>query len=144
VNTALEQQYRNLRIMHAAMFAAAIMYLVLLGWMFADLKEDKTDITFAVVFGACSTALVGITLSFRKRWMAPVERAEPHAEIPQEQMMQWHQAQMLSFAAAEAVALFGFVLRFLGHPWIEASAFFTASFILFVIFVPRKPASLTQ
>jgi len=50
----------------------------------------------------------------------------------------WRMANVLSFAFAQTVTLFGFVLRFLDVEWKIAGVFYGVGFLLLILWAPRR------
>lgn len=62
---------------------------------------------------------------------------------PAQRLAQMRVLYLLSFALAESVALYGFLLRMLGASRQDAVPFFVAAVVLFLLCYPRVPEGIT-
>lgn len=53
----------------------------------------------------------------------------------------WQTGQLITYAFAEAIALYGLVLHFLGFTHIEVVPFLVVGFLLILFFQPRLPVA---
>ena len=74
---------------------------------------------------------------FRDKPSAQRRFADP-AQVRKRLMTIWFTPFILSLAMAEAIAIFGLVLLFLGASYIEGIPYFVACWVLFAIRVPRE------
>jgi hypothetical protein len=56
-----------------------------------------------------------------------------------EALVRWRMGNIASFVLCEAVALYGFVLRFLGGTLLQAAPFYVCALLLMLLFIPRRP-----
>jgi len=92
---------------------------------------------FPAVLGLVSVA--DTMLGFVRRryyFSAAMEllRSEPESRAG---LAKWRVANIVSFAFAQTVTLFGFVLKFLGWSWSIAGIFFGVGLLLLLLWTPR-------
>ena len=78
-----------------------------------------------------------MALVLRSRLLAPcleILRSNPDDA---QALGRWRTGNIVSFVIAEAVALLGFALKFLGASWFVAAPFFATGIFLLLIWTPR-------
>jgi len=134
--TVMEQRLRTVRVIHFAMLT----FVVALVPVGERIAKDTDDPGFLLPLFAAVAALDGvIALLLRKLIVsAAEERLRTHPEDGAA-ALRWQSGQIVSFAMAESVALFGLVARILGAPLEQAAGFYAAGIGLLLIFWPRQP-----
>jgi len=134
----MEQQLRVLRIVHAAMLAAAVLYIFLPETVNRDRVEEPSQLTYLAV-AVMAAFSVGAALMVRQ---AMVGRASETLQLHPEDIAavrRWFAGNMILFALCESVVVYGLALRSIGATWVQVAPFYAAGIILLLLFAPRKP-----
>ncbi len=129
---------RTMRIIHGAMLLAAFMYV----WIAEKLNygQSPRDIsTFYMVLCFQIVLIVVIAFFFRRRFVsASVEtlRTDPNNATA---LGRWRTGQIMSYAFAESVVLFGLVVRFTGATRMQAVPFYVVGILMLLVFYPQEP-----
>ncbi|HSA92892.1 MAG TPA: hypothetical protein VLE48_07765 [Terriglobales bacterium] len=135
--SGLEAAVRVTRTVHLTLLATIPLYFGL-GEMLArvssgDLRPVRQLLTvFAVV-------VFGALVVVRKRMLAPAMDLLRRNPDDTAALGRWRAANLISLALCESLALYGFVLRFLGASTFEAAPFFAVAFVLMLAFRPSAP-----
>jgi hypothetical protein len=137
--TPIESALRSARILHVCFLVAAGLYLLVLFQLRP--MERSVDSLLVYALGFLSLLVVGTGFFLRGRMV--VETAARLSINPQDatSLKQWRSGQIVSFAFAESVVLYGFVLKFLGASWNIAGVFFIAGILLLVAWTPKLEVS---
>jgi hypothetical protein len=133
--TPAETNLRSARILHVCFLIAAFLYVFVL----IQIRPPERPLSAVVIWANAFVCIViiGMALFFRSRMVS--ESAAKLYTNPQdiEALQTWRSGQIVSFAFAEAVVLFGFVLKFLGAHWNVAGVFFVVGILLLVAWRPK-------
>jgi hypothetical protein len=91
----------------------------------------------AVALEFVSATDIGIAFSFRTRKLHAAEERLRSNSQDAAALILWRSGVIISYCFAEAVVLFGFVLKILGGPWNIASIFFAVGVLLMLLWTPR-------
>ncbi len=131
----VQQSLRNIRIIHFAFLAVpALLYFVLATITITGKGEPSF---LPSVLAVLAVSEVGIGTAFRSRLMRPAAEKLQRSPGDSAAMAQWLRGNILSFAFAFTVVLYGFVIRVLGFSWNIAAWFFVAGFLLLLLWTPR-------
>src|SRR6266850_5039298 len=134
----MEQQLRVLRIVHAAMLAAAVLYIFLPETVKRDRVEEPGQVTYLAV-ALIAAFSVGAVLMVRQVIVGrALETLQLHPEDGAS-LKRWFSGNMILFALCESVVVYGLALRFIGATWVQVAPFYAAGIILLLLFAPRKP-----
>lgn len=136
-HTQPQAVFRLLRLIYVALFASVGAYW-LVGEVIARQAEGLAPTIIVRVLQGAAGVTVLLVLILRFQRIASLSgtalRSNPAAVLARLRLLY-----ILCFALAEAVALYGLVLRLLGVPSGEATLFFLASAVLFLLCYPRLP-----
>lgn len=125
-----------IKILYIALFSAVGLY-----WVVAEMVASGLPPREPGVLRTALQAVAGVTaaavLYLRFSRLGPLlggSATEPNVRLSQLRVLY-----ILCFALSEAVAIYGFVLRFLGGGREEAALFFLAAGGLFLLCYPRAP-----
>jgi hypothetical protein len=96
---------------------------------------------FSAAVAVCAVIDAGLAFFIRQKFSAAaleVLRADP-ANVAA--LGRWRLGQFAPMVMAVSVALFGFVLRFLGAPLPQAALFYVGSIVLLLYFRPSDPVA---
>jgi len=132
----MESARRGLQIVRFAMLLSIVLYFIIATRIPAHIAPNP--LIFRVL-ALLAVANLGLVLFFRTifvRSPAEVLRSSPQDSSA---LAKWKSGQVLTWAFAEAIALYGLVLHFLGCPIGQVAPFFLAGALLIVIFAPNLP-----
>ncbi len=131
-----EKTLLQVRMVHGAFVIAWFMFVFVL----QVVLKPAVKAVEPVMLGALALAAFS---SVSVRWMMRGKMLGLSAEAlrrdPEDRagLARWRAANILSFAFAETVMLFGFVLKVMGASWAVAGWFFAGGLILLVLWTPR-------
>lgn len=132
----MEKAFREIRLLHFAFLWSWLLFLLL--FKLISPVQSSLPPYFPAALGL--VCLADITIGFVRRryyFSAAMEllRAEPEGRAG---LAKWRVANIVSFAFAQTVTLFGFALKFLGWSWSIAGIFYGAGLFLLLLWSPRK------
>lgn len=129
--------YRTVRLIQISMLASIVLYVVVAEKIPHPHIVPNATMFYAISF--VSISIVGAILVVRRTLVLPSEvllQQKPENSVS---LARWKSGYIVTYALCEALALFGFVLQFvgfeLGHVW----PFYFGGFILILFFGPRVP-----
>ena len=133
----VEANLRTLRIVHIALTVVVPMYAV--AGELVGPKEARDVTLFAAAFAVMAATTIGMAFYFRSARIQPAVEALRMKPTDAPSLEQWRAGSIVCFVLAEAVAVYGFVLRFLGSSLALAAPFYAVSFLLLLLWTPRRP-----
>ena len=129
------------RLLHAAFLITIFLFIFVVH--IAAIGERS--ISFSIVAGIVCVAVadIGVGFTLRRQFMNKAEQALEVEFDARKALADWRVANILSFAHAETVALFGVALKFLGASWKIAGPFFFVGFALLLLWTPRLDLPLS-
>jgi hypothetical protein len=124
-----------MRLVHLIMLAAIPVYI----YTAEVLPKQTADLpaNFATVFSILAGLEVAAAFFFRQRMLPSALETMRSNPEDATALGRWRAANVLSMVLALSVALYGFVLRFMGESRLVAWPFFLASIILMGLWRPR-------
>jgi hypothetical protein len=95
------------------------------------------DPTFVLAIAAAAVAQGLIAAFIRQKRVLPAQALLQNEPGNDAALKQWVAGNVMVFALSECVALFGFVLRFLGLPFAQCLLFYATAIFLFLLWRPR-------
>lgn len=128
-----------LQMLRFALLTAVVLYAVI-GEVIAPKQSAQPLPILFYVLTMVAIATVGVAFMMRRLMMKP---AEPNASGRVDPLVvnRWRTANIISYAIADAVALFGLVLRIMGFSFSQVMPFYLAGFILILFLAPRLPSN---
>jgi hypothetical protein len=128
-------------LLHAAFLTTIFLFVFVLH--LAAIGERPVSLSLVAGIGCAAVADIGVGFMLRKQYMNKAEQALQVEFDAPKALAAWRLANILSFAQAETVTLFGVALKFLGASWKIAGPFFFIGFALLLLWTPRLdlPAS---
>jgi hypothetical protein len=137
---AREKALLEVRVLHAAFVTTVFLFIVCVQLMARPQRPVSQEIVWAIAAVAFADITLGFTM--RKKFMnKATEEFESKGES--RALQAWRFANIYSFAHAETIVLFGFVLKFIGASWKIAGPFFFVGFALLVLWTPRLELPLS-
>ena len=127
---------QQLQIIRFAMLASIILYFVLAETVPAHAVPNPLVLRLIVVLAFADIAVLLVLRKILVERSAVALSAQPDDPVA---LVRWKTGQLITYALAEAIALYGIVLHFLGFNTLQVSPFFLAGFFLILIFAPRLP-----
>ena len=134
---SLDRQFASIRIIYYFMFGSQVLYIYLSEVMLHLPVRQIAAFYQAIVAVCLCVLIVGIVL--RKRLVdgpAAALRANPDDLAS---LQRWKAGQIATYALAEAVVLFGFVVRVLGSGRPRAFVIYAAGLVFMTLWAPRRP-----
>jgi hypothetical protein len=137
----MESSLRVMRTVRMVMLIAAVLY-VFIGERTPHTLRP-TNLIFYYAITGVAIAMILLIFFFRRVTILRSERTLVQSEISVQSLYLWRLGHIATFALSGAVALVGFVLRFVGFSLSETAPFYLAGIVLLLIFNPR-PSSAAQ
>jgi len=133
----LDNSIRLIRIIYGALLFAMILNIRMAEKLSHQEPLDIHVIWLALL--ANGLMAIGVAIFFRFKMLQPA--AETLQERPDDQtaLARWRAGSILSFVLVETVALFGFVLRFIGGTTWQSLPFYVVGIALMLVWWPRRP-----
>ena len=133
----METVLRTIRILQISLLTSIALY-VWIGERVADnVPRANPAFYYAVTF--VSISVVGVIFVIRRVLLSRFEAqlsVQPNDNVL---LARWRAGYIVIYALCESIALFGFVLRFLGFPLARIWVFYLSGFALMLSFGPRQP-----
>jgi len=131
-----EKTLQQVRLVHLAFVVTWFLFIFVLQFELKPAVRPIEPIVLgAIVLAAVSSVNVGWTM--RRKLLARAAEALQQELQDGADLARWRAANILSFAFAESVMLFGFVLKMMGASWGIAGWFFAGGLILLLLWTPR-------
>ena len=133
----MDATLRFLRVIQVAFLVAVVIYIAIAEKV--GPREPKDVKQIQMVLAMLSVGLVAMILIVRQRMIPSSEEILRTQPEDLGALLRWRTANLLTLVLAEAVVLYGFVLRFMGGTLLQAAPFYAAGVLLMVVFTPRRP-----
>ena len=133
----MDASLRLLRIIQMVLLTSVVLYAVV--GELAGPQEARDVKQMRLILIALAGALLLAMGAIRQRMISPAQqilRSQPEDALA---LARWRAGNIVTFALAEAVALYGLVLRMLGAKLLQALPFYAAGAVLMLVFTPRRP-----
>lgn len=134
----MESARRTLQIVQAAFLGSIAMYALLVKTIPSTVPANLQlfrIITVVAVLDVLVVFVVRRTLVARAQGTLAAQPEDAGA------LQRWRTGYIVTWAASEAVALFGVVLHFIGFTLTQVAPFLIAGFVLILFSAPRRPAT---
>jgi hypothetical protein len=138
--TPIESTLRSTRILHLVFLIVPFLYIAVLFQLNPLERPVTPTAVYALAFECFATIAAGSLLRARK----VTASAEKLGANPQDAvaLRTWRSGQIISFAFAESVVLFGFLMKVLGARWNVAGIFFAVGILLLAAWTPKLDVTL--
>ena len=136
----MEPARKTVQVIRIALLVSVAVY-VFIGERIGQSTPGAPDRNF--YFAITLVALTTVGMAFAV-WRLFVLRSEAMLAAQPEDaaaLKRWRAGFTFTYALCETVALFGLVLRILGFTLSEVAPFYIVSFVLMILFSPRRPPS---
>jgi hypothetical protein len=134
----MDSAVRVLRIIQIAMLVSVALY-VFVGERIP--VGGKPDPALFYVLSLVSITVVGIILVVRRTLVLQSEEMLKSKSTDVATIKRWRSGYIATYALAQSLGLFGFVLRFMGFKLGQVAPFYLGGFILMLFFSPRRPST---
>jgi len=134
--TLAQKTLQTGRLIHLALLFAAFAYLAL-PLLVGTPKTTVPPAPMIMAMGFVSVSTMGAAYFIRARLVQPA--SEKLAGNPEDAGAagRWRTGVIISLALCESVALFGFLLRFMGGSWNICAVFYTVGIFFLLAWTPR-------
>ena len=136
MNSAL----KIVQLIRMAMITSILLY-VAVGEMAARPHADQPALLLFYALTFVAVTMVGLIMVVRRLLIAPAAAALAMQSSDAAPLNRWHGGYIVTFALAEAIALYGLVLRLLGFKLSQVASFYIAGVLLLLMLSPRRPSS---
>ncbi len=133
----MEASLKMLRTVRIAMLVSIVLYVFVGERTAHPAKPINLVFYYAITFMAVGM-IAAIFLLRRVMVIRAEQTLAQKAEDPVS-LNRWRAGYIVTFALCEAIALYGFVLRFVGFSLAQVMPFYVTGFVLLVFFRPRRP-----
>ena len=136
----MDSALKVVQLIRVAMITSIVLY-VAVGEMTArpSAKPPALLLFYALTFVAVT--MVGFIMVVRRMLIAPAAAALATQSSDAAPLNRWRGGYIVSFALAEAIALYGLVLRLLGFTLSQVVSFYIAGVLLLLMLAPRRPSN---
>ncbi len=129
----------QLRIIHGSFVLSWFLFILLTVYIIHP-ADKLTGMTAPLALGVA--ALSGISVAQTLRQKLVTAPADELAGQPDNAalLQRWRSGNILQFAFAESITLFGLVSRLLGASWPVAAPFFAVGLLMLLLSAPRDPS----
>ena len=136
---SMESARKITQLVRAAMLSAIVLYGVILKMLPAHPESPPNPVIFNAIAVLAFVEIV-VMLILRRIFVArasEVLRSQPEDTAA---LIRWRKGHLITYAFAEAIALYGIVLHFLGFPNVQASLYLLVGFFLILMSPPNRPS----
>lgn len=133
--TQFDATVQWLRKLHGMLLASILLYAYVGEKAGPSGPKDVSVIRHGLSLAALLS--LGSLLVVRRKMVQSSQQALQLRPEDIDALVRWKMGNIASFMLCEAVALYGFVLRFLGSTLLEAAPFYVCALLLMLLFIPR-------
>jgi hypothetical protein len=135
----MESSLRTLRIVRVFMLASVVMYAYIAN-RFGPVPRPNQPIVFYAISGL-SVSIVVVVFAVRR--VVILRQQAILAAQPEDRsaLARWQRGYIMIYALCEAIALYGFVLRYIGFAFSQVVTFYLSGFFLMLFFSPKRQPS---
>jgi len=138
--SSMDAALKILRLLQIALISSIFLY-ILIGEMLGS-KHPVTGISAVVIAMLVMAALtVVIVVVLHKVVVGPAATTLTSNADDATALMRWRTGNIVLMALCESIALYGFVLRFLGYAFTQALPLYLAAIVLMLYCGPKRPGA---
>ena len=139
-NGRMDAALKVVQTVRIAMLVSIVLY-VFVGEVSArpPMTSPSVLIFYALTF--VSITMVGIIMVIRRTLIFPAQTALAAHATDAAALSRWRGGYIFSYAIAEAIALYGLVLRFLGFTLTQVAPFYIAAAMLLLLLTAKRPST---
>ena len=131
----MQMTLRNVRIIHGVILVSVLLYMLVIFQVHP--REGHLSPAMPGVFAVFCATEIAVALVLRARLLTPYTETLRSNPDDAQALGRWRAGNLVSITLAQSVAVFGFVLKFLGANWFVAGPFFATAIFLLLIWTPR-------
>jgi hypothetical protein len=132
---------RTVRLMQLAMLVSIALYVFIGERVAGRVPAPNSMVFYGISF--VSISIIGAILVVRRTLVMQSEVQLLQKPDDRIVIARWRMGYVVTYALCEALALFAFVLRFLGFTLAQVWPFYLGGFALMLFFAPRAPREAT-
>jgi F0F1-type ATP synthase membrane subunit c/vacuolar-type H+-ATPase subunit K len=135
----MKAAFLQLRLIHGSFILSWFLFILLTVYIIHPV-DKLTGMTVPLAVGVAALSSISVAQTLRQKLViAPAEelaRQPDNAAL----LQRWRSGNIVQFAFAESVTLFGLLLRLLGASWPVAAPFFGVGLLMLLLSAPRDPS----
>jgi len=135
----MKAAFLQLRLIHGSFILSWFLFILVTVYIIHPV-DKLTGMTVPLALGVAALSSISVAQALRQKLV--VAPAEELARQPDNAalLQRWRSGNIVQFAFAESVSLFGLVLRLLGASWPIAAPFFAVGLLMLLLSAPRDPS----
>jgi len=135
----MKAAFLQLRLIHGSFILSWFLFILVTVYIIHPV-DKLTGMTVPLALGVAALSSISVAQALRQKLV--VAPAEELARQPDNAalLQRWRSGNIVQFAFAESVTLFGLVLRLLGASWPIAAPFFAVGLLMLLLSAPRDPS----
>lgn len=129
-------QFRSIRIVHRIMLVGVVLYAFTAERL--AMPPSRLSLPMALGLGIVAIVVAAIAFGYRMKLLPSAIEALRRNPQDVQALYRWRQAHIVTMVLLVSVALFGFVLRFMGGSFWVALPFYFASISLLLLWAPNE------
>jgi hypothetical protein len=139
-NGRMDSALKVVQTIRIAMLASIVLY-VFVGELAARPRMNSPSVLIFYALTFVSITMVGIITVIRRTLTFPAQTTLAAQAADAAALNRWRGGYIASYAIAEAIALYGLVLRFLGFTLSQVAPFYIAAFMLLLLLTANRPSA---
>lgn len=135
----MDAAVRLVQMIRIALMVSVVLYAIV-GEIVAHPVAAAPASTFYFAITFLAIAMIVMIVVVRRWLVVPAEAVLAQPGQDRAALRRWHAGYITIYALSETVALFGFVLRFLGFTLSQVVSFYAVALVLMMFFGPRRPS----
>jgi len=135
----MKAAFLQLRLIHGSFILSWFLFILVTVYIIHPV-DKLAGMTVPLALGVAALSSISVAQALRQKLV--VAPAEELARQPDNAalLQRWRSGNIVQFAFAESVSLFGLVLRLLGASWPIAAPFFAVGLLILLLSAPRDPS----
>ena len=135
----MKAAFLQLRIIHGSFVLSWFLFILLTVYIIHPV-DKLTGMTVPLALGVATLSGISVAQTLRQKLVtAPANELAGQPDNAA-LLQRWRSGNILQFAFAESITLFGLVSRLLGASWAVAAPFFAVGLLLLLLSAPRDPS----
>jgi len=135
----MKAAFLQLRIIHGSFVLSWFLFILLTVYIIHPV-DKLTGMTVPLALGVATLSGISVAQTLRQKLVtAPANELAGQPDNAA-LLQRWRSGNILQFAFAESITLFGLVSRLLGASWAVAAPFFAVGLLMLLLSAPRDPS----
>jgi len=135
----MKAAFLQLRLIHGSFILSWFLFILVTVYIIHPV-DKLTGMTVPLAVGVAALSGISVAQTLRQKLVvapaAELARQPDNAAL----LQRWRSGNIVQFAFAESITLFGLVLRLLGASWPIAAPFFAVGLLMLLLSAPRDPS----